>query len=440
MNMESKDIAKQIFLASVESVLPHRLISREMKINGDNLIIGPISLSLRNIKNTYVIGAGKASATMAEEVEKILGTRITDGHIVVKYGHACELKYITTTEAGHPVPDSNGYAATRAILDIAGKADIDDLVLCLISGGGSALLADFPACSSAEEMISLSKLLINSGASINEINTIRKHLSLVKGGQLARTVYPATLISLILSDVVGDPLDTIASGPTTPDPTTFKQALDILEKNNLTLSVPPGIFRYLNEGLKGTNPETPKEGDLSFARVNNLVVGSNRIAMEAGKQKAEELKINALIVDDRLQGDVETVARYIVETSLSIKNNINIRKPVSLLFGGEPTVRMTGNGAGGRNQHLALICSMLLQNTPGITILAAGTDGNDGPTEAAGAVIDGETLKNALLNGIDPEEYYSRFDSYNFFAKAGGHIITGPTRTNVMDVVVAVVE
>ena len=253
---------------------------------------------------------------MAAEVEKILGKRITGGHIIVKYGHSCRLKYIKITEAGHPVPDSNGFVATEEILNIAGKAKSNDLVICLLSGGGSALLTDFPEGSSPEEMMLLNDLLVKSGASIKEINAVRKHLSFVKGGQLARTVYPATLVSLILSDVPGDPLDVIASGPTTPDPTTFKQAMEVLERFNLMTFVPEGIKKYLEEGLKGNRPETPKQSDPVFKKTSNLLIGTNRLALEAAKLKAMEYNLNAVIVEDQLQGDIYTVAEYIVDTSL----------------------------------------------------------------------------------------------------------------------------
>lgn len=438
--MNRRTIAEQIFLAGVESVLPERLITKEMALRDNCLVIGHLNFSLETIENIYVIGAGKASAMMGAEVEKILGSRITEGHIVVKYGHSSKLKYIRVTEAGHPVPDSNGFKATRAIMEIAGMAKRNDLVVCLLSGGGSALLPDFPEGSSPEEMIKLNDLLINSGASIDEINAVRKHLSIVKGGQIARAICPATLVSLILSDVPGDPLDVIASGPTAPDPTTYQQALDILDKYDLTASVPVGILKYLKEGAAGKRPETPKPGDHIFEKSYNFLIGTNRLALEAAKQKASEFNINAVIIDDQLQGDTNSVAEYIVETSLKFKVDKNEVKPVCLLFGGETTVKMTGKGLGGRNQHLALLCAILLQNHPGITILSAGTDGTDGPTDAAGAVVDSDTITGALLKNIDPAKYLREFDSYHFFKKAGGQIITGPTMTNVMDIIVVIVE
>jgi glycerate 2-kinase len=438
--MNHRTIAEQIFLAGIDSVLPERLIINTMALNNHCLIIGHLSFSLEVIENIYVIGAGKACATMAAEVEKILDSRITEGHVVVKYGHSCKLKYIQVTEAGHPFPDSHGFNATKEILKIAGKANMNDLVICLLSGGGSALLPDFPEGSSPEEIIKVNDLLVNSGACISEINAVRKHLSVVKGGQLARAVSPATLVSLILSDVPGDQLDVIASGPTTPDPTTFHQAIEVLDKFELTVSVPEPILKYLNEGVNGIRPETPKTGDPVFEKTNNLLIGTNRLALEAAKQKALEFNINAVIIDEQMQGDTESVAEYIVEISLKFKNDKNEVKPVCLLFGGETTVRVTGTGLGGRNQHLALLCAMILQKYPGITLLSAGTDGNDGPTGAAGAVVDSDTAPEALANNIDPEKYLRAFDSYHFFKKAGGHIITGPTRTNVMDIIVVIVR
>ncbi|MCX6326975.1 MAG: glycerate kinase [Bacteroidia bacterium] len=438
--MNHRTIAEQIFLAGVESVLPERLITKVMALKDNCLAIGSLNFSLEVIDNIYVIGAGKASAMMGAEVEKILGNRITEGRIVVKYGHSCNLKYIKVMEAGHPIPDSNGFKATEIILKIADKANINDLVICLLSGGGSALLPDFPEGSSPEDMISVNALLVNSGACISEINAVRKHLSVVKGGQLASAVSPATLVSLILSDVPGDPLDVIASGPTTPDPTTFLQALTVLDKFNLTASVTSGIIKYLKEGATGIRQETTKPADPVFEKTFNLLIGNNRLALEAAKQKALEYNINAVIIDDQLQGDASSVAEYIVGTSLKFKEDKYEVKPVCLLFGGETTIKMTGKGHGGRNQHLALLCADLLKDHPGITILSAGTDGTDGSTGAAGAVVDSDTFPEALSKNYDPALYLMEFDSYHFFKKAGGQIITGPTMTNVMDIIVVIVN
>jgi glycerate 2-kinase len=438
--MNYKAVAEQIFLAGVDRVLPGRLIGKVMSLSGNCLLINDFSISLESVKNVYVIGAGKASALMGAEVERILGERITAGHIVVKYGHSHLLKKIKVTEAGHPVPDSNGFRATRSILEIASLADSADLVICLLSGGGSALLADFPEGSTPEEMMIVNKLLVNCGASIKEINAVRKHLSDVKGGQLARAVYPGTIVSLILSDVIGDPLDVIASGPTVPDPTTFKQAMEIITKYNLSGSMPEWIITSIIEGADGGRTETPKQGDPVFDKTFNFLIGNNKIALEAAGKKSIELKINAEIIDDRLEGDISAVSEYIIGTALKCQSDIDVPKPLCLLFGGEPTVQVSGSGKGGRNQHLALLCSSFLKSHKGITMLSAGTDGNDGPTSAAGAVVDCETYDDAVSLGIIPEEYLLNFDSYNFFRKAGGHIITGPTMTNVMDIIIMIVE
>jgi len=437
--MDYRIIAEKIFLAGVDRVLPDRLINKVMSLKDNWLYINDLSLNLDSVKNIYVIGAGKASALMGAEVERILGERITAGHIVVKYGHSCALKKINITEASHPVPDSNGFRATRSILEIAALADSNDLVICLLSGGGSALLADFPAGSTPEEMMIVNKLLVNCGASIKEINAVRKHLSGVKGGQLARAVYPGTMVSLMLSDVTGDPLDVIASGPTVPDPTTFKQAKEILAKYDLPASMPEMIISFINEGTEGGRPETPKPDDMVFDKTFNFLIGNNKIALEAAGKKSFELGINAEIINDRLEGDISSVSEYIVGTALKYQSDIKVPKPVCLLFGGEPTVQVTGSGKGGRNQHLALLGSALLRSHKGITMLSAGTDGNDGPTSAAGAVVDCDTYGYAVLHGIIPEEYLRKFDSFSFFRKAGGHIITGPTMTNVMDIIVVLV-
>jgi glycerate-2-kinase len=302
------------------------------------------------------------------------------------------------------------------------------------------LLADYPAGSTPEDMMKISNLLVNCGASITEINAVRKHLSLVKGGQLARAVYPSTLVSIILSDVAGDPLDVIASGPTAPDPTTFDHALEVLHNYDLMGSCPPSLLKYLEDGSKDPQRETPKENDQIFTKTHNILVGTNLTALEAARMKAIEFNINALIVDSKLQGDVVSVADYLLEMALQFKNDQNEVKPVCLLFGGETTVKMTGSGDGGRNQHLALLMTILLKDHPGITVLSGGTDGNDGNTNAAGAVADSETFRNAVSKDIDPEEFIKAFDSNRFFRKAGGLITTGPTKTNVMDLIVVIVE
>jgi len=438
--MNNRENAEQIFISGVRSVLPDKLINNILSVKGSLIKIGDLSFSLDEINNVYVIGAGKASAAMAHYVETILGNRITDGHIIVKYEHSCKLIRVSVTEAGHPIPDMNGFRATEEVIRIAGQAGENDLVICLISGGGSALMADLPEGCLPEELMIVNSLLVRCGATINEINCVRKHLSGIKGGQLSRTVWPATLVSLILSDVTGNPLDVIASGPTVPDSSTFGEALDILEKYHLTYDVTAGILNYLKEGAHGIRPETPKPGDPLFSKTFNILAGTNLTALEAAKNKANDLGFNTFIVTSELQGDATDASHNIVETALHYKYNNEIRKPVCLLFGGETTVKVDGEGLGGRNQHLALSAAIKLQDKEGITLLAAGTDGNDGPTDAAGAVVDSNTIKEARSGKTDPEKYLQEFNSYNFFKAAGGHIITGPTYTNVMDLIVVLAE
>jgi glycerate 2-kinase len=438
--MDYKTAAEQIFLAGVDRVLPDRLIEKSLVLSEDLLQIYDLSLDLRSFDNIIVIGAGKASALMGSAVERILGSRVSGGHIVVKYGHSCSLDRIKVTEAGHPVPDANGFVAAADILRICKDAREKDLVICLLSGGGSALLPDFPEGTSPEEIMKVNDLLVKCGASIKEINTVRKHLSSIKGGHISKAVYPGTLISLILSDVTGDPLDVIASGPTVADPTTFKEAIEILEKYGLPGRLDVSILNHLHKGLLGVIQESPKPGDPSFGRTYNILLGNNRLALETCSRKALELNFNPFIISDSVGGDISAVADYIMTKALDFRRDSMIMKPACLLFGGEPAVMVTGNGMGGRNQHLALLLSARLKELSGITLLSAGTDGTDGPTSAAGAIVDCTTWPAAVSEGLDPDDYLRRFDSFSFFSQAGGLIVTGPTMTNVMDIIVLLLE
>lgn len=438
--MDYRIVAEQIFLSGVESVLPDRLIRRQVKIEDSTLLISSLKFSLDKINRILVVGAGKASAMMAKEIENILGSRIEDGHVVVKYGHAVALKYIAITEAGHPVPDSNGYLATHKILEIVTRAEENDLVICLLSGGGSALLADFPEGCTLNDVIITNDLLLKSGADIQETNAVRKHLSKVKGGQLAKATYPATLVSLILSDVIGDPLDAIASGPTVPDTSTFVDAMNVLKKHELSSKIPKPVLSHLQKGVNKLFPETPKPGDSIFNNTNNLIIGKNKVALDAASQKAKSAGLNPIIITSTLDGNTIRVTEQLVNMALKFQSDSAIRKPCCLLFGGETTLKVSGSGLGGRNQHLALVGASLLKNKKGITFLSAGTDGSDGPTSAAGAVVNSKTIEQATKIGIEIQNYLNDFNSFHFFDKVGGHIITGPTMTNVMDLIVVIIE
>lgn len=438
--MNGREAAEKIFMAGLRSVLPGELIKNSMSVDGTVLKINGHKIPLDGINNIYIIGAGKASAAMGHYVEGILGDRIKGGHIVVKYGHSCQLKRISVSEAGHPVPDENSYRATAEIISIADRARENDLVICLISGGGSALMTDLPGGLIPEDLYIVNNLLVRCGASINEINCVRKHLSLVKGGQLARRIFPARLITLIISDVVGNPLDVIASGPTVPDTTTFADAMKVIEKYRLTTDITAGVLNYLRDGINGLKPETPKSGDPDFPEVLNVLAGTNSVALRSARKCAESMGFNSQIIDDGLTGDVSDAAELIVSKAMEVKENPGIQKPACLLYGGETTVKVNNEGLGGRNQHLALSAAIRLADSPGITILSAGTDGTDGPTDATGAVVDSETLKYARSSSCDPGEFLAGFDSYNFFKKAGGQIRTGPTFTNVMDLVIVLID
>ncbi len=438
--MNMRIAAKEVFKAGIEGVMPSALVMKYLYVDEKGIKAGDKFFPFDTIKNIYVVGAGKAGAKMASAAESILGNHLTGGHVVVKYGFAGKPGRIEVSEAGHPVPDTNSFISAGKILDIVKKAGKNDLVICLISGGGSSLMADLPEGISEENMRILNAELVNSGATIGEINTVRKHLSSIKGGQLARAANPAKLISLIISDVPGDKTDVIASGPTVPDPTTFYDAMEVINRYGLADTIPEEIMKYLDEGLEGCLPETPKPGDPLFEEVTNIIIGNNGMALKAAAAKAGELNMNTVIEGEQLQGDVYAAAERIISASLSCKADMNVKKPVCLIFGGETTLRVTGSGLGGRNQHLALQCLLKLGNTRGITILSAGTDGNDGPTDAAGAVVDSRTYSEAYDMDLDIQGFADSFDSWNFFNKAGGHIKTGPTMTNVMDIVVVIIE
>ena len=431
---------REFFIIGVESVMPDKLINRVIRLNNDILTISDLTFNLNEINRVFIVGAGKASAFMAKEIESILGNRISSGHIIVKYGHACPLKYINVSEAGHPTPDKNSFAATKALTDLVVKAEENDLVICLFSGGGSSLMCDIPEGCTEYDLAELNKYLVTCGAGIHEMNAVRKHLSFVKGGWLAKRIYPARCVTLLLSDVVGDSLDVIASGPTAPDSSTFGDAYRVLEQYHLLNKIPESIIARIKKGVADLLEETPDKNDKVFDKVSNIVIGSNRIALEFVKKNIEESGVNIEIMSSTIEGDSCRLAEDIIENSLNKLNNMRDGQKICLLYGGETATSVKGTGLGGRNQHFALYASKLLRETNGITILSAGTDGNDGPTDAAGAIIDSDTWEQAIAKGINPDEYLNNYDSYHFFEKTGGLISTGATGTNVMDIIIVFLE
>lgn len=438
--MNNQESARQIFLAGIKGVLPGKLINDLIFMRGSVLKIGYLTYDLERVQNIYVVGAGKASAAMAHYLESILKSRIARGYVVTKYGYSCKLRYVNSAEAGHPVPDANSYIAAEEILKIVSGAGENDLVICLWSGGGSSLLADHPEDSSQEDMAQLNDILVKCGADIGEMNTVRKHLSKVKGGQLATHIAPSSFVSILLSDVIGDPADIIASGPTVPDNSTFEDAMRVIEKYNLTEGLPYSLINYIREGVNGMKPETPKPGNEVFRKSALFFAGNNKTALNCAKTEAEILGFETFIITDSLKGDTEAACSFIINEINKHRSENDLQKRVCLLFGGETTVKVTGDGYGGRNQHLALFTAFHFKDIPGITFLSGGTDGNDGNTDAAGAVVDTESIRKALENNIDPEAYLKNFDSYNYFKLTGGLVLTGPTLTNVMDLMVAIID
>jgi glycerate 2-kinase len=392
-------------------------------------------------KKLMVIGFGKASCPMAKPLEDQLFDLINSGIVITKYKHCPSpymLKKIRIFEAGHPIPDENGLRATEAIINLLKGVDKDILLICLISGGGSALFVSPYEGITLNEKQKVTELLLKAGANISELNTVRKHISKVKGGRLAEIAYPAKIISLILSDVIGDRLDVIASGPTAPDKMKYNEALKVLEKYGLIALTPTSVLETLHKGANGLIPETPKEGYKAFRNVENIIIGSNRKALEAAKTKAENLGFQAEILSSEISGEARDVGRWLAKKAIEAKGKGQRAK--CLISGGETTVTVKGNGLGGRNMELALSFAMEIEGIDGITLLSAGTDGTDGPTDAAGAIVDGETVKKVKAVGLNPEEYLKNNDSYNFFKKFDGLFVTGPTGTNVMDIQIMVVE
>jgi glycerate 2-kinase len=433
--------AKKIFLHAVHAADPQKILSSQVSLQDKILRIGERKYSLSQYKRIFVAGTGKASAPMAVNLEKILGTRITGGWINVKYGHSQRLKRIRIQEAGHPLPDEKGLEGAKEMVRMLSPLTEDDLVIFLISGGGSALLPlPVEGITLAEKQATTNQLL-SCGAAIQEINTLRKHLSRIKGGGLAKIVYPATLAALILSDVIGDPLDAIASGPTVADPTTYEDCARILNKYQLWEKIPPSVAGHIREGLEGKKEETLKEGDPAFQKVYNLVVGNNFLAIKAARKAAQDLGYRPVILSSLVEGETREVAKVHAAIAKEVLLSGNpILPPACILSGGETTVTLKGKGKGGRNQEFALAAALEIAGWEEILVMSAGTDGTDGPTDAAGAFVDGKTVSRGKTMGLDLWSFLEENDSYSFFQNLGDLLITGPTGTNVMDLRIMLVR
>jgi glycerate 2-kinase len=442
--MHSRDLRK-IFGAALRAADPERAVGSALERSGGSLRAGSAVYDLGAYDRVIVVGAGKATARMARAAEAALGDLLSGGVIVVKYGHTVPLGRVEQVEASHPLPDEAGVRGTSRIMDLLRDADHRTLVLCLLSGGGSALLVAPAEGIRLADKQQVTDLLLRAGATINELNAVRKHLSQVKGGRLARLAAPATIAALALSDVIGDRLDVIASGPTVADPSTYGEALAVLDRYGLREQVPAAARGLLERGASGLVAETPKDGDDCFRNARTDVVGSLALALEEARNEAERLGYEAGVLTSALEGEARAAARFLAAQAREARATVGA-KPRCLISGGETTVRVTGHGRGGRNQELALAFALEIEGLEGVTLLSAGTDGTDGPTDAAGAIVDGDTARRARQARIDPAWHLDYNDSYTFFvrldAATGGtsHLRTGPTGTNVMDVQIMLIS
>ncbi|GAP08473.1 glycerate 2-kinase [Anaerolinea thermolimosa] len=427
----------RVMAAAVNAVDPREAVRRYLRREGQRLWVGDELYDLQSVRRVWVVGAGKAGYPMAQAVEDILGAWIAGGLVIVKDGYAPEavrLPHIEIAFAAHPVPDERGVEGTRRILSLLQQAGADDLVLCLLSGGGSALLTAPAEGISLADVQALTSLLLACGAAIDEINALRKHIDQVKGGALARMAAPARVAALILSDVIGDRLDVIASGPCFPDESTFSDAWSVLERYALADRVPESIRVHLQAGLRGETGETPKPGDPLFQRVQNLVVASNLQAARAALHQARAEGWHTLLLTTFLQGEASQAGRALASIARQVAaTGEPLPRPACLVAGGETTVTLHGQGLGGRNQELALGAVEDMRGLENAFLIALATDGGDGPTDAAGAVVSGDTLARAFSRGFHPGHFLARNDAYHFFQPLGDLLLPGPTRTNVND-------
>ncbi len=438
---ELRNLAETIARAGIAAVDPAMLVRRSIALDGNTLRVGPELVDLARFKQIVVVGVGKASALMAGAVEGLLGDRISRGIIIVKDGHGRALKKMEVVETGHPMPDERGVQAARRLLSLVGQnARTDTLILCLISGGGSALMPLPHSGTTLSAKQEVTRLLLECGASIEEINAVRKHISQIKGGHLARAAAPARVVTLLLSDVIGDSLDVIASGPTVGDSTTFLDAKEVMDKYGVWERAPQSIREVIDQGLEGNIPETPKPDDEVFQMVSNVIIGNNQAAVEAASAKASALGFNTSTLSSCISGEAREAGKMLASIACEARiSGKPVAPPACILAGGETTVTIRGNGKGGRNQELALAAALELTESRDVVVASVGTDGTDGPTDAAGAIVDTTTVARARARGLEPVEYLNRNDSYHLLEPIGDLFFTGPTGTNVMDLMIVLV-
>jgi glycerate 2-kinase len=437
----NRPVLVEIFHAALQAADPYEAVRSALSRSGSVLRVGGREYDLDRFVRVVVVGAGKATAAMARAAEELLCDRISEGLIIVTDGHTAKLERVVQQEAGHPLTDGRGVEGTKQIVRILTQADEKTLALCLFSGGASALLESPANGVSLEDQRAMTDVLLKAGADIGEVNTMRKHLSGVKGGRLAELAWPATVVSLILSDVIGDRIDVIASGPTAPDPTTFRDALAVVHTYGLEHKMPASVFSLLHLGKAGVLPDTPKDDAVFFQKTQNVVIGSLGRSLSAARDRVAERGFEAEILSAAIQGEARTIGQELARKAAAVRSSMKHgERPRCLLSGGETTVKVMGKGKGGRNQELALAFSLAIEGCRGISLLSAGTDGTDGPTDAAGAVVGGQTIPKARKTGLDPEAALLNNDSSSFFQELDSRtnenhlLITGPTGTNVGDV------
>ena len=435
MNPGARARLTAIFRAALAAVDAEAAVRRALHRNGAQLGIAGRAIAPK--ARLVVVAAGKAAAGMAAGVEAVAVDRIAAGLAVTKDGHGRALSRVALRESSHPVPDARCEAAARELLAMAASADPDDVLLVLLSGGASSLLACPQPGLTLDEVARTTAALLAAGADIRELNSVRKHLVEVAGGRLARAATARRIEVLIVSDVLGDALDVIASGPCTPDPSTFADALAVLEAHALRERVPPRVLAHLEAGVRGARAESPKPGDPGFARVHATIVASLGDALRAAGAAARAQQLHPVVVSAMLHGEARIAGRRLAALARSLAP---ARAPTCLLAGGETTVTVRGAGVGGRSQELALAAAIELAGCDDAVLLAAGTDGSDGPTDAAGAFADGGSVARAASRGAEAARALADNDAYAFFAAEGGLIRTGPTGTNVMDLVLFEVQ
>jgi glycerate 2-kinase len=436
---EVSDI-RDALMAALSAAEPETILKRALKVEGSTLRAGPRAFQLSKFDRIIVIGGGKAAGGMAAGLAKVLGDKVTAGIVNIpdSLPPLPRCSRIELHRATHPIPGPEGIEGVKMMLELVGKPMRSDLVICLLSGGGSALLPMPAKGLRLPEIQKVTKLLLKSGAEIHEINVVRKHLSEIAGGRLAERLYPAQVLSLIISDVVGDDLDSIASGPTAPDPSTYRGALAVLAKYNLVGEVPASVRKTLDDGMLGRIEETPKANSKVFGRVHNLVVGSNELSCRAAADLFRRRGYATTILTTRIQGEASEAGKRFSGLLVEMRERSSLSRPACIIAGGETTVTVRGRGIGGRNQELALYVALGIAGLDGVHFASMGTDGLDGGSNAAGAIVDGRVIERALRRGLDADSYVGRNDSHAFFKKVGGLIMTGATGTNVNDIMIAV--